>query len=274
MLDPKITEIARTMIRVRFDECREHLRRDIDIAFSKLAADGLLSLGLTVRTVHELCTNDLKLRASIVWESLSRVLSTIDIKPSDELALDLKKEVENYLTSVLDELNQTVEENVKHVGTSHLPSLRGDWNRTMVQIGTEIDLFVHSLSRAKEKGQSDFPQNVYNFNVPVGAVQTGQGSTANVTQIIGSDDQEALLQAFDVVEKYIKSGATLSGFTREEVLELVEESRVEVNKPNPNGTRLKTSLMSIAVSIQTVAGLKPAYEVIKFALSHFHIILP
>lgn len=161
------------MIRVRFDERREQLLRDIDIAFSKLAVDGLLSSSVAVRTVHELCANDLRLRASIVWESLSRVLSTTDIKPSDELALDLKREVENYLTSVVDELNQIQEKNVKHVGTSHLPSLRGDWDRAIVQIGTEVDLFVESLiNRTKSKEeQSESAKTVVNIKGNVGELR-------------------------------------------------------------------------------------------------------
>lgn len=104
--------------------------------------------------------------------------------------------------------------------------------------------------------------------------RTGQGFTANVTQIISSDDHEALLQALDDIKKYLESGGDLSGFSKGEVIELIDDSRAEIRKQNPNSMRLKTCLMSIAVSIQTVAALKPTYEIIKLALSHFHITLP
>jgi hypothetical protein len=89
-----------------------------------------------------------------------------------------------------------------------------------------------------------------------------------------SNNQESLLQALDDIKKYLESGGDLSGFSKEEVIELVDDSRAEVEKPNPNITQLKTYLIGVAISIQTVASLKPAYEAIKLALSRFHITLP
>lgn len=89
-----------------------------------------------------------------------------------------------------------------------------------------------------------------------------------------ANNQESLLQALDDIKKYLESGGDLSGFAKEEVIELVDDSRAEVEKPNPNITQLKTYLIGVAISIQTVASLKPAYEAIKLALSRFHITLP
>ena len=63
-------------------------------------------------------------------------------------------------------------------------------------------------------------------------------------------------------------------FDKAEVLELVQDSKTEADKQKPNLTRLKGALLVIANSIQSVAGLRPAYETLKGALALVGVTLP
>ena len=280
MLDPKVVELAHDMIQTKLNQRARQFRQEISRVKDEMALKGTLNSTIALRRFYKMFTDEIETRASIVWKEFKKALSAIDVHPSEELASHLKQDVETHLLTITNDVTTGLRKLTNFITSTQeidnlVDRLTNTQNKALKRINNEIDLFLLSLSRTKEREVRDeSTKNIINITGNVGAVRTGQGAIANVNQIISSHDQEALLQAFDVVETYLKSGATLSGFTREEVLELVEESRVEVTKPNPNGTRLKTCLMGIAVSIQTVATLKPAYEVIKFALSHFHIILP
>lgn len=275
MLDAKLVELANRMIEVQLDERRYRFPREIEITFAELATIGLASSGAALNQAYNLCTKELKLRTKIVGESLFNVFSKTDLEPSDELSAELKREVEKYLTPVLDELTQIVEESAKRVRSSHVPSLKKEWARAISQLGAEIDVFLLTRSYYVEKEErTNSAKNVFTITGNVGAVQSGHGSTANFIQVINSQNQELLLKALDEVREYLESGANLPGFSKEEALELLEETRKEVDNPSPNKARLKSFLMTVAIAVQTVGNLKPAYEAIKSVLTLFGLSLP
>lgn len=280
MLDPKVAKLADERIQIQLNQRHKQFRQEITRVTDQMTLQGTLDSTIANREFFNRYASEIETRASIIWEELKKVLSAIDVHPSEELASHLKQDVETYLLSTANDLTKDIRKLANYIMSTQeidnlIDKLTNTQNKALERINNGIELFVLSLSRTREKEVRDeSTKNIINVTGNVGAVQTGQGATANVTQIISSNDQEALFQALDDIRKYLESGGNLSGFLKEEVIELIDDSRAEIEKPNPNGTRLKTYLMSIAVSIQTVAGLKPAYEVIKFALSHFHIILP
>jgi hypothetical protein len=280
MLNPKVAKLADERIQIQLNQRHKQFRQEITRVTDQMTLQGTLDSTIANREFFNRYASEIETRASIVWEELKKVLSAIDVHPSEELASHLKQDVETYLLSTANDLTKDISKLANYIMNTQeidnlIDKLTNTQNKALERINNGIELFVLSLGRTKEKEVRDeSTKNIINGTGNVGAVQTGQGATSNVTQIISSNDQEALFQALDDIRKYLESGGNLSGFLKEEVIELIDDSRAEIEKPNPNGTRLKTYLMSIAVSIQTVAGLKPAYEVIKFALSHFHIILP
>lgn len=169
MLDPKVTELARTMIHVQFDERREQLRRDIERITTEMAERGMLRSGATFMKIRDLCAREVEIRAQIVWQVLVRVLSTIGVCPSDSLPSDLKGEVESYFPPDLPELTQTLRKAAELVRAPEVPSLTDPRNRALKKVNAEIDLFVLSfLSRTEGKeGQADSPQFIYNFYSPI-----------------------------------------------------------------------------------------------------------
>jgi hypothetical protein len=276
MLDPRVVELVQKRVQIQLKQRNRQFRQEISRVKNEMALKGTLA----VNRFYKRFTDEIETRAGIVWEELKKVLSTIDVYPSEELASDLKQNVGTHLVAITNDLTTGLRKLTSSIMKTQerdnlVDKLTNTRNKASQRIDNEIELFVLSLSRTKEKEmRAESTKNIVNITGNVGAVQTGQGATANVTQIINPEGREELLQALDDIREYLESGGNLSGFSKEDVIELLDDSRAEIGKPNPNATRLMTYLMGIAAMIQTVADLKPTYEIIKLALSHFHIILP
>src|SRR5262249_10253804 len=115
---------------------------------------------------------------------------------------------------------------------------------------------------------------IFNFYSSVGAVQTGPSATANVVQTINPSDKETLLKALETVKQGLVDIDALPSHPKKEIIELVDEAHIEVDKSNPNRTRLGSILQGIATAIQTAGSLQPAYQALKAALIPFGIPLP
>lgn len=280
MLDPKVAELAHERVQIQLKQRNRQFRQEISRVTDQMALKGTLDSTIAYRELYNRYANEIETWASIVWEELKKVLSAIDVHPSEELASDLKQNVGTHLVAITNDLTTDLRKFTNSIMNTQeidnlIDKLTNTLNNASQRIDNEIELFVLSLSRTKEKEvRAGSTKNIINITGNVGAVQTGQGATANVAQIINPGGREELLQALDDIRKYLESGGDLSGFSKEDVVDLLDDSRAEIEKPNPNGTRLMTYLMGIAAIIQTVADLKPTYEIIKVALSHFHIILP
>ncbi len=80
--------------------------------------------------------------------------------------------------------------------------------------------------------------------------------------------------ALDRVKQDLVEVEKLSGYEKEEVIDLIEEGRAEIDKPKPNSMRVTSVFSMIAAAIGTVGSLGPAYRVLKAALLPFGIQLP
>ncbi len=277
MLDPKVTELARNLILVEFQERRQQLSREIELVHNEMAQRGLGRSGVAVARIRELCSREVGIQASIVWQKIKRVLSDIGVEPSETLAQDLKAEVAGYLPLELPELTQIVTREADLVRIEQTPSpLKEARTHALNKLGAEIDLFVHSLmSRAQAReGQAVPPQPVIHIHSLVGVIQTGSGATANVLQDLGTEGRDELLRAFRLVSERLAAFPELPGSSKEEVLELVEEGLTEIQKAKPNGMRLRSILTVVAPAIQTVATLHSAYQALKAAALLLGISLP
>lgn len=276
MLDPKVTELARTMIQVQFDERRKQLQRDIELIHNDIAERGMGRSGVTFSRVYELCAHEVEVRAFIIWQVLFRVLSTVGAFPSEELSRELKAELEAYLPADLPELTQILERNAEFVQLRSIPSFADARNHALKKVDAEIDLFAHSIqSRAPgQKGKADPSPVVQHFYSPVGVVQTGSGAVASVAQTFTAQDREGLIRALGLVSQSLAAIGELASYPKEEVQELVREAQSEVEKTKPNGTRLRTILTAVATAIQTAGSVQPAYQTLKAALLPLGIFLP
>jgi len=272
MIEQKVTELAGRMIRVQFDERQDQIQRDIELVQSKMAARGLGRSGAVIQAVYDLCARDVELRALIVWQNLAMVLSKAGVFPSGTLAKDLKQVVWEYLPSIYSYPSQCLQNVTNLIGMSPARSLTEARDKAVAKVNTQIDLFVLQAVAKEKPGDSSQP--IFNFYSPVGAIQTGQGATATIVQMLSPQDREALRDALDRVKQGLADVDKLPGYEKDEVLDLIEEGRREVDKSKPNSMRVTSVFSAIATAIQMAGSLQPAYQALKAALLPLGILLP
>ena len=119
----------------------------------------------------------------------------------------------------------------------------------MSRYDAEIDLYVASLEQ-RSKGNT---AATYHFNAPVGAVMTGNNSTANIVQNIGDQDRDNLLHALDEIKQAIRQQKNIPTLERDQLVEVIEDGENEAKKEQPNMIKLKSYINTI---IQTARGIK------------------
>ena len=136
----------------------------------------------------------------------------------------------------------------------------------------EIDLYAASLKDSGEESESQ--PATYNFYGNVGAVQSGAGSTANVVQNLAETDRQEIVNALNEVKLAIQNLTDKEEREVNELVEVVDESIEELNKTNPNNTKLYACFNILSGSIQAIANAGAAYQAIKNALVPLGIVLP
>jgi hypothetical protein len=147
-------------------------------------------------------------------------------------------------------------------------------NQALAKVGTEIDLFVHALKKKEAVETNGTSSTVFNIYSPVGSIQTGDSSIANVTQNIDTEVKEQIRKALEDIELALNQPEVEPSSSKTELIEVVQESKDEIQKEKPNVTRLRSLLTTVGTSIQVVSSLKPAYETLKHALTFLGISLP
>ena len=279
MIDLKIMGIASTRIHIEIGEQQKRLLSEFDRIIREMRDRGVLQSGMTIKRVADLCVDTVKNRAKLVWQILLECITAADISYSPKLANELKAIVAKYLPEEFRDLNGYIKRTVALVGLSSpfgAPGvdLKGARNQALRKVGTEIDLFVLSLKSKVETEKDRSSSTVININSPVGSIQTGNGSTANVIQNIEPALKEQLLKALDKIISTLSQPELETHTPKGELIEVAQESQKELRKEKPTLTRLRSLLTTIGTSIQVISSLKPAYDTLKHFLKLIGIPLP
>ena len=279
MIDPEIIKIAHDRIRIEIDEQNKWLRKEIDHVKAKMAAVHTLRSSMTIRIVYDLCRDSLKNRAQLIWQTLFRFITTAGISYSGKLSLELKELTAQHLPATMNDFDDHI---LQITGLSGSPKMFGQLKRkldsereqALAKVGTEIDLFVHSLKRKTDQMENGSSSTVNYIYAPAGSILTGNGSIAYINQTIDTDVKERISNVLQEIFIKLEKSEVKTPTPKDELIEIVKESKNELQKDKPNTTRLKSLLASIGTSIQVVSSLKPAYETLKQVLTLIGISLP
>lgn len=278
MLDDKIIDIARKRIMLEIEDQSIFLRDQIDRLKNEMSAKGMFGSGVTGRKIIDLCSQSIRNRAQLVWQTLFRFITTSGISYSDNLSSELKNIVAEYLPESLNNFKDVIERNIPSTGVETIPRLMEDLSVARIHalstINTEIDLFVHSLEKRNQIIEDDKKATIVNIYSPVGSIQTGDNAIANVTQIIDSDLRQQFASVLNNISEGLLSLESLPTFPKNEIEELIIDGQSELKREKPNSTKLRSIFSTIGASIQTVASLKPAYDTLKQLLTYLGVSLP
>lgn len=279
MIDGEIIKIAHDRIRIEIGEQNNRLRTEIERIKAEMTGRGVLRSGMTIKRVSDLCIETVKNRAQLVWQTLFRFITTTGISYTEELSEELKGLVAQHLPEKLGSLRGYIEQTAKLAGSPDLHERFGQEldnarNQALDKVGTEIDLFVHSLRKKIEAEANGFPSTAFNIYSPVGSIQTGDNSIANVTQNLDAEIKDQIGKVLEEINLTLNQSKVETPSPKGELIEVVQESQEELRKEKPNITRLRSLLTTVGTSIQVVSSLGAAYGTLKQALTFLGISLP
>jgi hypothetical protein len=279
MLDEQVARFARDRILLEIGEQNTRLQAEIGRIRAEMAARGVLNSGMTLQRVAQACANAARDRGQLAWQILFRFVTTTGVRYHDGLADDLKALVSEFLPPTLVDLKGYPIHEAKRLGnekaTAQLVQIvESARTVALAKIKNEIDLFTVSLNSRQAMSVEKTDAQVFNIYSPVGSIQTGANAVAYVTQIIDASTKERLNDALAAVEEALATIDELPTHPKAEIIEIVREAKTEVAKAEPNATKLRSLLGTTATAIQTVASMKPAYELLKTGLAYLGIALP
>jgi hypothetical protein len=246
---------------------------------SEITAQFVNAGGLTNSRMHVcilgLYEDELDVQAALAFGELSRVLDAVGIGPLEHLAADLKAFMGDMIQwlfeGLLDHLtHKSLLRQERLLSIDPFEQLSTRKTHAIRKTFSEIDLLVARLERAD---QNDGNTQVNIYGGQVGILQTGSSSTASMTVHLDSTSKNEIAKALATVEKAIGEAASVP-FDRAEISEMIRESKSELDKPKLNMSRLRSLMLGVAGSVQTVAALRPAYDAIKGALALVGVTLP
>jgi hypothetical protein len=275
MLSEKFLERATRLIENHFFERRKQTPVEITKVKEEQAERNAFYSGMTISRIREICEREIEIRAVIVWQSLVRVLETLGDESSDDIAADLKQFMRESINSSFDELTHLLHQNLAKTINPQQVSLEQTRDHLIAKHEIEIDLYVDTRERRSEKNNASAGQSpTYQFYGNVGAVQTGPGALANIVQNLCQEDQEAMKQALSLARDAFAAAKEVAAVKRDELVEIVDEASDELERKNPNSTKLHSLFTTVATAIQTLASAQPAYQALKGALIPLGIMLP
>lgn len=266
--EDKLDRLIRTSWKSRENDAPKQIGQ---IKVQNAARGSFLSSG-TVLQVDEILCRELEARAILVWQAIVRVHKIVGLGTNPDIATYFKDIFNRYNQETLNELLPIFENETKMIKMSYNSRLPEVANMSKDKHDIEIDLYLATLKDTKEVSATQ--PATYNFYGNVGAVQSGAGSTANVVQNLAETDKQEIVNALHEVKLAIQNLTDKEEREINELVEVVDESIEELQKTNPNNTKLYACFNILSGSIQAIANAGPAYQALKNALLPLGIVLP
>jgi hypothetical protein len=271
MLSPQVVKLARDRIQIDIKEQNARLEKRIALTTNDASAKGMLGSSRFSLLKAEQCADAVKERGQIAWRDLHRAVTTAGMSYYEGIEAELAAIVEEFLPQALEDIRHHLLPPGamgmdKEAMRNHFNKVLNDARDVALQTAhNEIGLFAHNLmARAAQAGTSN--ATTVHVYAPVGSIQTGAGSVANVNMSLDEGSKAKLVEALNSLLQAIPRSPELTAQTGAQLRELVEETVVEVKKQQPNNLKLRTTLSGIASTIQTVGAFKDVFEVVKSAV--------
>lgn len=146
MLDSKISDRARRLIQIGFQERRKIFQNEIAQKKEKMVGTGNLHSGYFLQTIHNTCTQEVAIRAKIVLENIVRAHKASGSPLADTLAADIKEEGSHFIEKITEEVGEKMASEMHFMKREaqhlNLSSAKHDATQEM---NIEADLYVDSL---------------------------------------------------------------------------------------------------------------------------------
>lgn len=251
---------------------------DASVAYSKLREDfergessrgqGPRGAGFAARLAR-LYADDLAKRTQIIISALKTIQEDFDLPPDEGVGEQLKDLGLRTLSQVFQGLEGGYVRHLQRIGLSaiHPSGLDQKYALHRVSVSNLISRHMWTIRRVPMKKQPDAStgQTSVTIHGPVGVVQTGAHSTANVQQIWSQAGAAKLIAELDSLRVVLIGTQELDAAAKHELAMDIEQAKAELGSQEPNKARLVRWLGGIGALVQTVASAQPALEAVRAA---------
>lgn len=202
-----------------------------------------------------------------ISESLREVHARFDIGLSDEVQREILRLAEESFQSWTRGMEGAF---ARHLGRFGMPVAPLDWGLSLAASGAGLQNSLHryfwDLKNPPPMKHEATSTTVININSPVNVVQTGAGAVASVYAVWSPTDVAAAVQALTQLLEEMKAEACIPAALLVELENDVNNIAQEVQESAPSGARVTRWLGGIGASIQTIASLQPAWQMVQTAM--------
>jgi hypothetical protein len=270
VLPPDVITCIRESLRAELPPRDAGARLRIQASQRQLAARGL---GLSGNAIHEqaqIGCDELSVRAEIIWTMIQRCYRANGPDVGETLLADLQQQITEFVTAeapvVIGLVNTAA--GVPDRVRNHIPdAVMTRRNELISRLSNEARFYVQAVRQAP---QAERPGVVIQGNV--GAVQMGAHAIAHVH--VDAKGSPRLIEALEQLRAAIAQAPEMSAEQREESVEVVGDLVVTVSAPKPNGSKIVALLNGLAVTVQTVAAVRGAWDLVRDAARAMGIPVP
>jgi len=203
--------------------------------------------------------DELAVRADIIWGLIRRCHRVFGMPLDDQLAEDLQQLLREHLARQADVVTGMVDSKPSGLGQQWQALIRPTVKRRHEELfrkfTNEARIYAQATSLAPKEQSS-----TYTFRGPVGAVQPGENAVAHVH--IDATGATRLVQALEQLQAAIPQATGMTPEHHANNEELVRDLIAASRAPKPNGPKLAGLLNGVAITVQTVAALRGAWDLV------------
>jgi hypothetical protein len=264
MLDRKITTIASNWVDGALGSRDLTLDQRIGAKQSFLSSRGMLISGAGVHGLAELANEELRTIAATSWTALMNALRAMPPAPSLELQQDVDAAFVEMLASRYQEMLATLGPafEMSSGGRKALvvDIVQSRYKSILQQYAAEVMMWAAAYERSNTASPASA---TYVFNSPVGSLQTGAHSVANVTQNLGSSDLAPLSNAVREFATELQSLPAMSPQILRQGTDLGTEIERELSAAEPNPFKLRGLFSGLSAFVQSIGAAPAAWGVIQ-----------
>lgn len=260
----RITEHIEASTRPR---CRTVSRAASEI-LGKQVASGTLGSSRAQFAYADIAEHELAVRAELVWQAITQAFESMQGELSDSTQQDLHREALIHVDEQALAVARCIRSVCNSRGSAFDQQLQQYAEEQAAQLAVKAKYFVDQLRRPKTDG-SHLTQN---FHAPVGAVQLGAHATAHVS--LEGPTSARVVQALEGLLAALGKSTEISAEHHEQSAELVTDLIAALKAEKPSPPKVKGLLGGLAMSVQTVASVRGAWQAVKDASALIGLHLP
>jgi hypothetical protein len=267
MFDTTLTTRIRDAIGVQVGPRDQILVANLRAETNRLAARGMAISGNAIHSYTNATVDELRVRARIVWAAISRSHTSMVGRADASTLGDLQGQITEHINVQATQVRNLAQENVRRVidsakiNSNHFQNTIATVARELIQeANVEAQFYVDNLQRSATEASST-PGITIHGNV--GAVQTGTFATAHVN--LTGTGRDRLVETLEKLKNEVGRNREATAEQREQATELVTDVIAAVKAEKTNGAKVAGLLGGLATSVQTVASLRGAWEMVRTA---------